>query len=416
MASVPIVPRHLIDHARDLAERQDSLGRPSITYLLSSISASRNTLLHSIVSGTGVAVRKSGAFLLCLSAIVISFPACSRFISAPSHANGHFTNGPWTVRELWRFDHSPNSLETSCESAKACLAMEGGSIFRLDFAHNSATRLSMPISDPDWLTCFRIGGCAIGKSACTGSGSRCSTEIFRQVGGDRTWKKIFSQGYSRESYSMISCGDARHCILAGKLNDGPGVMRITNNGGSSWTMLPPSKLYNVWDFAGITCLTVKHCVAAGAQYPGHETIAMISDNGGKTWKQTDRTYMPTAGYPEDLECNGDTCAIADSIPLLSQDAGDTWSLLPAPFASANEPSVMTEISCTNASSCIAMGIGPQIVGRWFASIVLGGPSWDLQNTTDRPIACEQFVSPTECIGELSAGGDSFVVTVTESGE
>jgi hypothetical protein len=190
---------------------------------------------------------------------------------------------------------------------------------------------------------------------------------------------------------------------------------VTTDGGATWTGytdLPSASMI----ITAISCPTVKVCWASGPGPADQPEVAKTA-NGGKTWTLATPADWASASYtwwPNSIDClSASTCWLAgqtaDSIQnpavATTTNGGASWttfSNLPAVTPDANgDTYALNGISCTSASSCLAVGginggSGPATV----ISTRNRGTTWSL--STGPALAKEQQLFSASCLPATSA--------------
>jgi hypothetical protein len=190
---------------------------------------------------------------------------------------------------------------------------------------------------------------------------------------------------------------------------------VTTNGGATWTGytdLPSASMI----VTAISCPTVKICWASGPG-PADQPEVTKTANGGKTWTLATPAAWAGASYtwwPNSIDCvSASTCWLAgetaDSIqnPAVAKttNGGSSWttfSNLPAVTPDSNgDTYALNGISCTSATSCMAVGginggPGPATV----ISTANGGTTWSL--SASGALAHEQQLFSASCLQGTSA--------------
>lgn len=114
-----------------------------------------------------------------------------------------------------------------------------------------------------------------------------------------------------------------------------GAIYKTNDAGKTWTNVYKSLLGETWYFNQIACPTEDLCVAVGEGQQGSlpYVVAVVSNDGGKTWKKTleSNDYPSLMGVVMTSATEGfitpaNSGRVTGTDFLVTTDAGQTWTL------------------------------------------------------------------------------------------
>ena len=220
-----------------------------------------------------------------------------------------------------------------------------------------------------------------------GEAEKGQARIYRTGDGGRTWRLVFSTEQKGVFLDALAFWDARHGIVLGDPVDGRLFFLTTDDGGRSWSRLPPDRLpqplegeaffaasgsclavqgaSNVWVGSGggaaarvfrstdrgrtwqvsttpvqatnassgifsVAFRDARHGVAVGGDYRqahGTSPNVALSDDGGRTWRLPNGA--PPSAYLSAVSFAGPSHLVAVGLggTALSADRGETWKLV-----------------------------------------------------------------------------------------
>jgi hypothetical protein len=214
--------------------------------------------------------------------------------------------------------------------------------------------------------------------------------------------------------SAVSCGSSKSCVAVGDL-EGPQVDQalILRRTGGVWSRDPLSVGSGVVSaqLFGVSCTSPRACVAVGYASKGvlsQFTIAAHWD--GSEWHlgamPTTPGVMPVLSSVSCTSASfcvavGNQYAQQRGLPLVELWNGAAWLLQSVPGDTD-----LTGVSCTSRTACIAVGgvNGPPLILRW------NGRSWLVEKAPRLPFPRElSGVSCTSINRCVAAGGDTGAV-------
>jgi hypothetical protein len=205
----------------------------------------------------------------------------------------------------------------------------------------------------------------------------------------------------------------------------------TGAGASTWTMTPASTVgMESTGLVGVSCASASDCTAVGSYgYEGNTQPLIERWNGTRWGLQT--VPLPAgarSGGLEGVSCVSVSACVAvgwqtssDGVQetLAEQWSGNVWTVTPTPSLSGVTSPVLTDVSCSSASACTAVGsdydeaedTAAPIAERW------DGSKWTGQSPVapEGPTRLSGVSCPTEtdCIAVGSDFGSSGWRTVAE---
>jgi hypothetical protein len=244
----------------------------------------------------------------------------------------------------------------------------------------------------------------------------------------------------RDSYlKAVSCTTPRTCTAVGYV-DGPGGFSPSKAlaeawDGSEWTaqaVPAPAGAVQSWLY-GVSCSSAEACTAVGYYDPSGTSATLLSlaeEWDGSRWTvQKTPNYAAAAwSYLYSVSCVSATActAVGSYTPaaavgnyhphtyvktLAEAWDGSTWAFEPTPGPGANVPSTyeLKSVSCTSASSCIAVGChGTGLNCSDTLAEVWDGSTWEPQATANLPAVEGNNLLGVSCAGNSCAAvGYSF---------
>lgn len=229
----------------------------------------------------------------------------------------------------------------------------------------------------------------LGKSFCIGVGNPGfgPGATFSQIWNGKTWQTVPvpSPGLSY-SLAGVSCFSAMNCLAVGSSALDHGQVSDAWNG-KTWRMLPVLAGLGFPELTGVACPAASYCVAVGVSRTSDTPIAELWN--GKAWSQLAPVEPADAGLAmlNGISCAGTANCMAvgqaeivdggipSFQPLAESWNGKAWTLLPSPAV----PIGLSAVSCPTASVCVAVGAGP-LPASSIVSAVWNGSSWTTLKT------------------------------------
>jgi photosystem II stability/assembly factor-like uncharacterized protein len=193
--------------------------------------------------------------------------------------------------------------------------------------------------------------------------------VIRTIDGGKTWAVRTVAGAENQDFRGIRAFDADNAIIMSTGNAEKGLARIyrTGDGGQNWTLAFETKTTGVF-FDSIAFWDRRRGIVLSDPVDGH-FILFRTDDGGTTW-----TQIPPASLPPALKGDGSFAASNSCIALQgerdiwfvtggasvarvvrSNDGGETWAVADTPIHPANASTGLFSIAFMNAQIGIAVG-------------------------------------------------------------
>ena len=170
-------------------------------------------------------------------------------------------------------------------------------------------------------------------------------------------------GTGPSSLASVSCTSASRCMAVGSFSatpGGPGATLAEAWNGTSWRLLATADPSGAAGrgLSSVSCTSASRCMAVGEH--GTHTLA-------EAWDGTSWQLVKTPGLP-DSSLSSVSCTRASRCMAVGGQGADfasgtlaeawdgtSWRALRTPNPSPAEASVFSSVSCTHASSCMAVG-------------------------------------------------------------
>ncbi len=316
----------------------------------------------------------------------------------------------------WHVTTSPDRGTTdnflhavSCLSATQCVAVgsHGGATSQTLIEHSTNGVWSLMTganrgsgsNDLVGVSCIDAADCIAVGSFVTGSTNR--TLIESLAAGKWSLMSSPNVGSGFNFLNSVSCGDATHCIAVG---EGAGGALIESLSGGTWSLVPNPSGGGKFSLDGVDCPSTTHCVAVGTTASGRPASEMLS---GGVWsvlttpkRGTLSSGLSAVSCPTSSRCYAAGFwepATSTTNTLIERLSGTTWTAMTSPNV-AQSRNEMSGISCSDTSSCTAVGLSDATQAPCCSSrnLVLSrtGGSWSVASAPDpggadvlRGVAC-----------------------------
>jgi hypothetical protein len=203
--------------------------------------------------------------------------------------------------------------------------------------------------------------------------------------------------------SAVSCTSGIACTAVGRYrSDGANVTLAERWDGTNWTVQATRNPagYNSSTLAGVSCTAATACTAVGQH--------MLANNSGsyetlaERWDGTSWAIQPTPAQPSSVfaalvavSCTSATSCIAvghtntdtfysdDHVSTLSEAwDGTKWTIQPTPAPGSS--SDLNAVSCTSPTACTAVGHYNTPTGKATLAERWDGTNWTIQSTPNPP--------------------------------
>ena len=316
-------------------------------------------------------------------------PACAATGTTPS----------WALQSLRNPGGRYSTVLTgvSCPAVKTCFAVgakggKGGQTLPVAERWNGRTWAVQAL--PHVKNGFLIGVWCSSARACTAVGDLPGQGLAMRWNG-RKWviQRLPAAPGADVELDAVSCWSPRACTAVG--SEGSNTLAEHWNG-SKWTIQPtrnpPTGGIDGNELVGVSCSSATSCTAVGdSNITNSKSDTLVEHWNGRRW-----TIQPTPKRPDgdESQLTGVSCRSAraciaigasgdvnQEVTLAERWNGRTWAVQPSPDPAGGTLSVLTGLSCSSATACIAVGnysseSGNEVIlaERW------NGRTWAIQST------------------------------------
>ncbi|HEY2579842.1 MAG TPA: hypothetical protein VGI74_26315, partial [Streptosporangiaceae bacterium] len=367
-------------------------------------------------------------------------------------AVGDFDNGTTNVTLVESWNGSTWSVKTSpskgtftflngvsCTSTSNCMAVgrfiSSSGDFTLAEKWNGTAWSIVPTPNPGGSNDFELlrVSCATG-SACMAVGDFFSsgvTETLTEKWNGSTWTHVTSPSPSGTDNDLfgVSCAAANNCAAVGDQESGSATLTLNESwNGSSWSVkTSPSPSGSQNGLTGVACASTSACLAVGGYSPGSAGQTLAEFWNGSAWSFV---ISPDQGSSfnalSSVSCTAAPNCMAAGFyangsgtdqTLIESWNGTAWSVIPSPDAGTGG-NVLAGISCSSASSCVAVGFHANGTSTSTLALVWNGSTWSLTSSpspgvdgnTLNDVSC---VSATSCVAVGSDQNGATLSTLSE---
>jgi hypothetical protein len=283
----------------------------------------------------------------------------------------------------------------SCISARSCVAVGGnGTDEALAESWNGRAWSSVPTPVPpgsevgppedvslNGVSCVSARFCvAVGGLSLRTLGPHCCNPDLIETWNGREWSVVPNPRSVHAWFADVSCVSSRFCVAVGTsqggLGEPPGFTLVESWNGTEWSIVPTPNPGIFDELEGVSCVSVKACVAVGGFREEDATFSRHSLV--ESWNGTEWSVVPSPNGENSL--SGVSCVSAKhcvavgrtlSGTLVESWNGSAWSVLESPNPEGSGIPRLTGVSCVSARLCAAVG----------SDSTKGGPSQTLVETS-----------------------------------
>ena len=227
------------------------------------------------------------------------------------------------------------------------------------------------------------------------------------------------QGETRPDLTGVSCASATACAAVGvSYRDGVANAAAEAWNGTTWKVqaVTITTSYDSAYLAGVSCTTATVCTAVGSYHDAVTGDRALAEILNLRW-QPQAPPNPSASLSSDftdVSCSAASACTAvgnmetstDFEPVVERWNGSGWTIDSTPNPSASN---LEGVSCTSAAACTAVGdvsSGGQLVTlaeRW------NGTSWTVQSTPSPPGATRSYLIDVSCPSATACTAVGFYV-------
>lgn len=276
------------------------------------------------------------------------------------------------------------------------------------------------------VSCVSPTSCiTIGNTETTGEAA--GSEPFADGWGGTAWAPIQAPALvtGKSDLTAISCASSTFCAAVGSLDtSGNETVVAASWNGDEWSLMTQPSVSG--QLLGVSCVSTTFCVAVGSAQSGRPLVERWN---GSNWTTVSTTRLPAPHYGDlrGVSCVSETsCVAVGEYQALNENAaaapgalverwnGKDWTFEHANPRPIQHNSTLTGVSCTSASSCVAVGAffpeegngypGKQLAEYW------NGRDWTIAHsaTVSRAggdLEAVSCISTTSCtaVGVLNPG-------------
>jgi hypothetical protein len=269
------------------------------------------------------------------------------------------------------------------------------SIVTLPAPPGSSYTLLGDISCPTSTACFAVG------SSVTGSVVKTLVERWNGT----SWTILPSPnvaGATGSALGIVSCASATSCLSVGSFTKASTSQHFAvqwNGTGWSTTAAPIAAAGTPIEFFDVSCASSTLCFAVGSSStPSLNEQPLIERWNGTSWSvvaapnpTSDRNRLTGVSCPTATTCFAAGTYVYDGSQnktLIERWNGTSWSIVSSPNAPKTETNILTAVSCSAATSCVAVGeslTGRTLIEQWngttWSIVAKGGSHSGLQNVS-----------------------------------
>ncbi len=351
--------------------------------------------------GSGIASAQSGASEFTMTGVVCT--ARSSCLAVGDYADSTGASRP--LSELWNGTswqvltiHGPrysglNAL--SCPAASSCMAVGFSRYGTLAEAWNGTTWTKTvspgPVGSIDTnlssISCAAVNNCvAAGYYLNAASTWLTLTESW----DGSTWTIVPSpdpSGVAGSEFIGVSCPGPNSCVAVGESFDSTGntftLAEIWD--GSTWSLVtsPNSASGSEDVLNSVSCVSSSQCTAVGQYAALNEASPpLVEVWNGTVWSLV--AGVPGNGQLASIDCTGvSTCMAIGS--YADDEIDGAWTKAPIAKPVGTYGPVLTGVSCTSSSHCVAVGFstGKASDTTYNLSEIWQGSSWALLSTPNK---------------------------------
>ena len=321
----------------------------------------------------------------------------------------------------------------SCVSSTRCVAVgsttKGAGIQRTLVESWNGTKWSVASSPNQGSGVNALYGVScIGPTKCVAVGSYYANptaeETLVESWNGHAWSITPSpnQGSGGNLLVGVSCTSSTDCVAAGEYGNASNVQQtlVESWNGNAWSIIPsPNEGSGADDLDGVSCMGPTSCVAVGA----YSSNPIPTLNLVESWNGTAWSIIPSPDPAGDVNtlfgvsCTSATSCVAvgfskPSVPVLSESVsqnlveswnGTAWSITPSPDQGSGTNN-LNGLSCTSSTNCVAVGLydtpGGMMPKNLFES--WNGVAWSITPSPDQGMGNGELygvscTSSTNCV-------------------
>ena len=288
------------------------------------------------------------------------------------------------------------------------------------------------------VSCTSATSCvAVGYYINASSVSQTLIEMYNGA----AWSVLSSpnvSGSTGDYLKGVSCASATFCVAVGYYLNASGAPQtlVETYNGATWSITSSPNVSGSVDddLNGVSCVSAMFCVAAGEYMPsGGATQTLVETYNGASWSITPsaNTSGTALNYLNGVSCVSASFCVAagDWIsppPLLLRHFetlieiynGASWSIISSTDPAALKANVLSGVSCTSASFCVAAGYYMNLSGTSQTLVeVYNGKAWSTASNANTSSIQANLLNSVSCATPLScvaSGGYTNASSVSQT--
>lgn len=250
----------------------------------------------------------------------------------------------------------------SCTSTTSCMAVgSANGLLAESLSGSTWTVVTIPSPSGAQLT----GISCASASACEAVGSFSNggtTETLAEVWNGSNWTVQSTPnpaGAASSQLSEVSCRSAASCEAVGQFTSGGATQTLAEGwNGSGWAIQSTPNVTGASQsvLSGVSCPSAAACEAVGNSATGTNSASLAEVWNGSAWAI--QPTPNTATNVNDLNavsCTSSSACTATGRGLAERWDGSTWALQTIAEPKGNTPADLTGVSCTDNTRCMAVG-------------------------------------------------------------
>ena len=236
-------------------------------------------------------------------------------------------------------------------------------------------------------------GCS-GPSLCFAVGSKKTHTLVEKWNGT-TWSIVTSPnpvGAQSTRLNGVNCTSTTECLAVGQ-SDYRSMAQRWN--GSAWSIQPDPVGSSRSQLDGVACPSTTSCLAVGSYVPPGATSTrrtLVERWNGTTWAivATPNPAGSTDSQLLDVDCSSTTLCYAvgtatiggQQQTLFEKWDGTAWTIVTSPNLAGASRNTLTDIDCTTATNCFA--VGSTLTGSQRQTLIehWDGTAWTIASSAD----------------------------------
>ena len=293
----------------------------------------------------------------------------------------------------------------SCSGPTTCMALggfednSGGHLLAEQLTGSTWSVVGIP--DP--------GAGNLGGISCTSATSceavgfwvnGSTTQTLAEVWNGSSWSIQTTpnpSGATSAQFNDVSCKSATACEAVGSWFDGTTTSPLAARwNGSNWSLqtTPSPSGATLTQLKGVSCPNASDCEATGSSRNGSTTTTLAELWNGSSWSiQTTPNASGTFSQLEGVSCTSATACTAVGTGLAERWNGSSWTLQ---LITKPKEVDLLRVSCTDANTCMAAGIWFQDAVEQQTAEQWDGTKWTVKQTPLSTSSDSQGFSDISC--------------------